>query len=98
MNSTKLKDLFDQIEYYLIRLLLLALLLISAYKLLEREIHGTDAKERPASGITRLQYACHRNSISALSVSSLENTRVAQGKGEKTVREEKSKRSARRPV
>jgi hypothetical protein len=40
MKSEKPKDVFDQIEYYLIRVLLLALLLLSAFKLLEREIHG----------------------------------------------------------
>lgn len=54
MDTTKLKDIFDQIEYYLIRLLLLALLLISSYKLLEREIHGAEVNERPHSITARL--------------------------------------------
>jgi hypothetical protein len=51
---------FSQIEYLLIRLFLIALLLIGAYKLLEREVYG-------ASASTELQ--------AALVVHSYENRR-----------------------
>ena len=40
MATNNRNDVFAQIEYFLIRLLLIALLLIAAYKLLEREIYG----------------------------------------------------------
>ena len=39
MWQNKPKELFNQIEYYVIRLLLLALLLIAAYRILAGEIH-----------------------------------------------------------
>jgi hypothetical protein len=39
MDRDNRNDLFSQIEYLLIRLLLIALLLIGGYKLLEREIY-----------------------------------------------------------
>lgn len=40
MAYVKEKDIFDQIEYFLIRILLLILLLLAAYKLVQQEIHG----------------------------------------------------------
>ena len=60
MDRHDRSDLFSQIEYLLIRLFLIALLLISAYKLLEREVYG-------ASASTELQ--------AALVVHSYENRR-----------------------
>jgi len=40
MEFKRGKEVFDKIDYLLIRLLLLALLLIAAYKLIEREAVG----------------------------------------------------------
>jgi hypothetical protein len=51
MDVKERKDVFDQIEYYLIRLLLLALLLLSAYKLLEHEIYGASATSNDAPSV-----------------------------------------------
>ena len=58
MGSEKRKDMFDQIEYYLIRLLLLALLLLSAYKLLEHEIYGASKAGGAPSAYAHLQQPC----------------------------------------
>ncbi len=38
-TQARSKDVFDQIEYCVIRLLLLALLIIVAYRLIDNEIH-----------------------------------------------------------
>jgi hypothetical protein len=46
MGFDNRKDVVDQIEYFLIRLLLLALLLLSGYKLLEPEVSGASLLNR----------------------------------------------------
>ena len=43
MDKHDRSDLFSQIEYLLIRLLLIALLLLGAYELLKQEIYGSSA-------------------------------------------------------
>lgn len=53
MATNNRNDVFAQIEYFLIRLLLIALLLIAAYKLLEREIYG--ASTVVTAAVNRLQ-------------------------------------------
>ena len=55
MDTNNRKDVFAQIEYYLVRLLLIALLLIAAYKLLEREIYGASAGAAVAAVASHLQ-------------------------------------------
>jgi len=56
VDRTDRSDLFSQIEYLLIRLLLIALLLIGAYKLLEREVYGASANtELHAAVVVHLQ-------------------------------------------
>lgn len=97
MNLTKLKDVFDQIEYYLIRLLLLALLLISASKLVEQELHGSDANEESVPGIARLQCSHDVTSVNTGLVSDLRKILLAKGCSEKAAGVEKRKPSARRP-
>ena len=44
-------NIFSQIEYLLIRLLLIALLLIGGYKLLEREIHAASANKEVSTAV-----------------------------------------------
>ena len=97
VNSTKLKDMFDQIDYYLIRLLLLALLLISGSKLVQREFHGGDANERSVPGIARLQGSHDVTSVNPGLVSDLGKVLVAEGCSEKALGVEERSRSARRP-
>lgn len=97
MDSTKLKNVFDQIEYYSIRLLLLALLLISASKLLERELHGADSKERSVSRIAPIQCGRAINSGEPVLVCELWNIRVAEGYPEKAAGNGKTSPSSRRP-
>jgi hypothetical protein len=48
-------DLFSQIEYLLIRLLLIALLVIGAYKLLKLEIYGASASTEVTAVVAQLQ-------------------------------------------
>jgi hypothetical protein len=55
VNRDNQNDLFSRIEYLLIRLLLMALLLIGAYKLLEREIYGASANTEVKSAVAHLQ-------------------------------------------
>ncbi len=55
MDRDNRNDLFSQIEYLLIRLLLMALLLIGGYKLLEREIYGASANTEVSTAVAPLQ-------------------------------------------
>lgn len=55
MATNNRNDIFAQIEYFLIRLLLIALLLIAAYKLLEREIYGASASAAVIAAVNYLQ-------------------------------------------
>jgi hypothetical protein len=55
VNRDNQNDLFSRIEYLLIRLLLIALLLIGAYKLLEREIYGASANAEVKAAVAHLQ-------------------------------------------
>lgn len=55
MATNNRNDVFAQIEYFLIRLLLIALLLIAAYKLLEREIYGASTSAVVTAAVNRLQ-------------------------------------------
>lgn len=55
MDRNNPNDLFSQIEYLLIRLLLIALLVLGAYKLLQREIYGASANPKAKAAVAHLQ-------------------------------------------
>ena len=85
MDLNRVKYIFDQVDYYLIRLLLIALLSISAYKLVELEFRGLPNKIRPASSVTRLR--CYGEADSSVDIASASEP-VMTGP-EKTERREK---------
>jgi hypothetical protein len=47
-----MKDIFDRLDYYLIRILLLTLLLISSYKLVRHELTNVKTPGKIDSGHT----------------------------------------------
>jgi hypothetical protein len=69
VDLNRVKYIFDQVDYYLIRLLLIALLSISAYKLVELEFRGLPNKISPASSVTRLRCDGEANSVDIASAS-----------------------------
>ena len=69
MDLNKVKYIFDQFDYYVIRLLLIALLSISAYKLVELEFRGLRNKISPPSSVTRLRCDGEANSVDIASAS-----------------------------
>jgi hypothetical protein len=69
VDLNKARYIFDQVDYYLIRLLLIALLGISAYKLVELEFRELPDKISPASSVTRLRCDGEANSVDIASAS-----------------------------
>jgi hypothetical protein len=67
VDLNKAKYSFDQVDYYLIRLLQVALFLISAYKLVELETRHKPIRISPASTLTCPQGDGETNSGSTAS-------------------------------
>jgi len=69
VDSNKVKYGFDQVDYCLIRLLLIALFGVSGYKLVELEFRGLPDKISPGSSVTRLRCDGEATSVKIASAS-----------------------------